>query len=301
MKTVSAVIPTYNRAGEIKRSIESVLSQSYNEIECIVVDDGSSDRTPEIVSAIEDSRLTYVAHETNRGVSAARNTGINVSNGEYIAFLDSDDEWETEKIEKQVEVLQSRSGLWNAVYCGVKKRRKSRIKQFFDRIFTEDIGEEGGKDLIEGVISMELAVHAGSTLLVERESVVEAGGFNESMQRHEELEFLVRILESGKMAYINEELATLHDSGYPRANLLEQEKRKFLQEVDQYLEKENRNREKIKAAHETELAKAYFREGHWEKGFQHLQQGRITPLQNLASLIWAIINGFNRGPKSGKY
>lgn len=300
MTTVSAVIPTYNRSGEIKRAIESVLSQSYDDIECIVVDDGSSDRTPEIVTAIEDDQLKYLKHETNRGVSAARNTGVEAAEGEYIAFLDSDDEWETRKIEKQVEVIESRSSSWNAVYCDVNKRRKSRVKQLFDRILSEDIGKEGGKELIENVISMELAVHAGSTLLAERKSVVEAGGFDESMQRHEELEFLVRFLEEGKMAYLDRELVTLHDSGYPEAELLEQEKKKFVEKVGQYVGKGNQNKEEIKAVHETELAKANFREGHWREAYQHLKGGRITSPRNLAGLIWAIIAGFKGGSTSGK-
>ncbi|MDL0130811.1 glycosyltransferase [Halobacterium salinarum] len=300
MTTVSVVIPTYNRSEEVGQAIKSVLSQSFDNLECIIVDDGSSDQTPRIVRSFEDRRIKYLRHETNCGVSAARNTGIKAAKGEYIAFLDSDDEWETRKIEMQVNELQSRSNFWNSVYCGVKKRRKNRVKQLFDRIIPEDTGKEGGEELIEGVVSRDLAVHAGSTLLAEKESVVKAGGFDESMQRYEELEFLVRLLANGKMAYLDKELVTLHDSGYPKANLVEQEKRKFLQKVDHHLEEGEQNKEEIKAVHELDLAKAYFREGHWREAYQHLKGGRITSPRYLAGLIWAIIAGFKGGSTSGK-
>lgn len=300
MTTISAVIPTYNRSNEVGRAIGSVLSQTYEDLECIVVDDGSSDHTTEKVRAFQDSRVKYLKHETNRGVSAARNTGIEAAKGEYIAFLDSDDEWKADKIEKQLQEIQSRSGLWNSIYCGVNKQSKSRVKHLFDWVLSEDIGDEGGKEIITSVIAMELAVHAGSTLLAERKSVLDIGGFNETMQRHEELEFLVRLLEDGKMAYLDEELVTLHDTGYPKADLLKQEKSKFLQEVDPYFEKSRQNREKIIAVHELELAKSYFREARWKEAHQHLKEGRIVSIRDLAGLIWAMRIGLSGGSKSGK-
>ena len=101
MAVVSVVIPAFNRARKVVRAITSVLSQTFTDVEIIVVDDGSTDETKKAVKQFGDF-LTYVAHPSNRGVSAARNTGIKKSNGQLIAFLDSDDHWLPEKLAVQV-------------------------------------------------------------------------------------------------------------------------------------------------------------------------------------------------------
>ncbi len=101
-KLVSVIIPTYNRAKTLPRAIKSALSQSYKNIEVIIVDDGSTDNTEEIVKNYQDSRIVFLKHITNEGCAAALNTGISNVKGEYVAFLDSDDEWLPTKIEKQM-------------------------------------------------------------------------------------------------------------------------------------------------------------------------------------------------------
>ena len=105
MPLVSCVIPTYNRAEFVKRAIDSVLNQTYENIEVIVVDDGSQDNTREVVLSIKDKRVRYIRLHRNFGVSFARNIGIENSTGDFIAFLDSDDYFLPEKIEKQVELM----------------------------------------------------------------------------------------------------------------------------------------------------------------------------------------------------
>ena len=105
---VSIVIPTYNRAHLLSRAIKSVLSQTYSNFELLVVDDCSSDCTESVVKRFRDDRIRYIKHERNRGATAARNNGIKAAKGEYIAFQDSDDEWLSMKLEKQV----------NAFNCG---------------------------------------------------------------------------------------------------------------------------------------------------------------------------------------
>lgn len=99
---VSVVIPTYNRADLIERSVTSALSQTYEDVEVIVVDDASSDDTPTVLGAIADSRLRVVRHERNEGQCRARNRGVQEAKGRYVAFLDSDDEWLPAKIERQL-------------------------------------------------------------------------------------------------------------------------------------------------------------------------------------------------------
>ena len=114
---VSVIIPTYNRAALVKRAIQSVLDQTYDNFEVIVVDDASTDSTVTVIANIKDQRLKYIRHEVNCHASAARNTGIASVKGELIAFLDDDDEWFPSKLEKQVPVLVNASPEVGLVYC----------------------------------------------------------------------------------------------------------------------------------------------------------------------------------------
>ena len=108
--TVSVIIPTYNRVHLIGKAIKSVLNQTYQDFEIIVIDDGSTDNTGEIIRSFKDKRVKYIKkYKENKGISVARNIGIKMARGKYIALLDSDDEWLPEKLDKQVKILQSES------------------------------------------------------------------------------------------------------------------------------------------------------------------------------------------------
>jgi glycosyltransferase involved in cell wall biosynthesis len=102
---VSIVIPTYNRADLIRLTIKSALAQSWQDLEIIVVDDASTDDTRTVVQGIHDPRVRYVGLDKNSGPSTARNTGVQHARGRFIAFLDSDDEWRPEKIERQLAAI----------------------------------------------------------------------------------------------------------------------------------------------------------------------------------------------------
>lgn len=103
---ISIIIPTYNREKTIFKSVESVINQTYKDIEIIIVDDNSTDRTEEIVKSFEDNRIKYIKLDRNLGACNARNIGINESRGEFIAFQDSDDIWKKNKLEKQIRFLE---------------------------------------------------------------------------------------------------------------------------------------------------------------------------------------------------
>lgn len=115
---ISIVIPTYNRGDLIKRSVESILKQSYQDIEIIVVDDNSSDDTADQIKEINSSKVKYYRLDKNRGACFARNYGVKKSSGEYIAFQDSDDIWDSSKLEKQLEYLISNN--LDIVSCKIK-------------------------------------------------------------------------------------------------------------------------------------------------------------------------------------
>ena len=115
---VSVIIPAYNRAGIVPRAIRSVLAQTFQDWELIVVDDGSKDATCEAVEKFSDARIRLVRHSQNRGQSAAQNTGIRAAQGEYVAFLDSDDEWLPDKLAEEMKVFKAAGPAVGMTYSG---------------------------------------------------------------------------------------------------------------------------------------------------------------------------------------
>ena len=103
----SVVIPTYNRAHVLRRSVDSVLRQTYRNFELLIIDDGSTDETKSLIEEYDDPRVRYLAHERNLGQNRALNTGIESARGELISFLDSDDEWMPEMLERVLEKFRS--------------------------------------------------------------------------------------------------------------------------------------------------------------------------------------------------
>ena len=106
MKKVSVIIPTYNSEKYIKECINSVINQTYKNLEIIVIDDKSTDKTLEVIKTIKDKRIKVITLSKNKGVSNARNIGIKKSTGDYISFIDSDDYWIKEKISKQISFME---------------------------------------------------------------------------------------------------------------------------------------------------------------------------------------------------
>ena len=140
---IDVILPTHNRAYCLDRSIHSVLSQSYHDLRLMIIDDGSKDDTKKIIETFQkDSRVNYL-HQDNQGVSAARNLGIRHAQGEWIAFLDSDDEWLPNKLEKQVKYLEENptcrfvhsDEIWmrNGVRVNPKKKFDKNSEDLFRR------------------------------------------------------------------------------------------------------------------------------------------------------------------------
>jgi len=130
---VSVIIPVYNRSSTITRSVESALAQTFQALEVIVVDDGSSDATRDRVESIQDERLRLIRHESNRGAAAARNTGMQASQAKYIAWLDSDDEWLPEKLQTQLDVLQHAAPDVRACYSAHERIEQGRMRIYLPR------------------------------------------------------------------------------------------------------------------------------------------------------------------------
>ncbi len=198
---VSVVIPTYNRVNFLKEAISSVLGQNYSEIELIVVDDGSSDGSEEWCKSLnegsENERFRYVriAHSGFPGL--VRNVGIRMASGEYIAFLDSDDIWIEEKIEEQINLMESRV---NCVISHTKERwvrNRKEISQSRQRHRREgDIFEDA---LLKCIIGP-------STVMVRKDIFNYAGFFNEHMEIAEDYELWLRVTALYRVCYIDRPL-----------------------------------------------------------------------------------------------
>ena len=128
---VTVVIPTKNRARLLPRAIKSVLAQSYSNFELVIVDDGSSDNTPQTVQSFTDSRIHYIRHEVASGAAAARNAGVAASSGEYVAFLDDDDQLTPNKLSVQVEAFQKSVSTVGIVISDVDVFRDGTPADFF--------------------------------------------------------------------------------------------------------------------------------------------------------------------------
>jgi glycosyltransferase involved in cell wall biosynthesis len=198
---VTVIIPTYNRAHLIKRAIKSVLNQTFQDFEIIVVDDGSTDNTEEVVKSFNDLRIKYIKHQKNLGASAARNTGIKNSKGEYIAFLDSDDEWLPEKLEKQMRYfkkIEKRRGKLGLVYC--------------DSIWCD---EEGRKIAVsnqiwkpkEGWVFKELLkncfISTASVVICREDVLIKVGLFDRKFTQSQDYELWIRLSTFYPIAYLN--------------------------------------------------------------------------------------------------
>lgn len=189
---ISVVLPSYNRAHILPRAIESILGQTYKDIELIIVDDGSSDNTAEVVGRFSDSRIVYVRQE-NAGACAARNNGIAHARGAYIAFQDSDDIWHQDKLEKQLATLQQTGA--DVVFCRMNRmvggEKVGLVSDYFHEGFLP-------KD--------EVPMSIGTQTLVGKSEVFKQENFDSEMPRYQEFEMLVRAQKSFSIYCMEEPL-----------------------------------------------------------------------------------------------
>lgn len=197
---VSVVLPTYNRGHTVTRAIDSVLQQTYDRIELIVVDGASNDDTKEQIQQY-GNQVRYVRQMTNRGASAARNVGIKKSEGEFIAFIDSDDEWHSKKVEKQVGAFSKLSSDVGVIYTGYYKQTDSG----------QELGEIPSKrgDIFQAQL-MKDWVNPTSTVMVRAECFDEVDGFNTEFEGREDYELWTRLARHYRYDYIKEPLVTLY-------------------------------------------------------------------------------------------
>ncbi|MCY4732430.1 glycosyltransferase family 2 protein [Natronomonas gomsonensis] len=195
------VIPTYNRADVLPRAIRSVLNQTYTDYEIVIVDDGSTDETENVVQSFNNEKIKYINHKTNKGQNVARNTGIKNANGEYISYLDSDDMFLENHLQKAVNILDNLS----EEYGGVHTAREDVINGDVVRHEVKD-----GELTLEELFSSGNAYRhlAGSISLTYRKKIIRSIGLHdEDVILGTDLDFFIQILEEYKLYGINEPLS----------------------------------------------------------------------------------------------
>ncbi|MCR5116614.1 MAG: glycosyltransferase family 2 protein [Lachnospiraceae bacterium] len=193
---ISVIIPTYNRAPLIERAIRSILEQTYKPLEIIVVDDGSTDNTREVVESIGDPAVKY-CYKENGGAGSARNYGVERAQGDWIAFHDSDDVWRPDKLKIQTEYAKKHPE-YNLIY--------SKYEMHFRDGSTTTVPYEDDIELLEGNILHALLVRNSigtPTVLVKKQAFFEIGGFEADLRCIEDWNFVIRFSERNLIGFVN--------------------------------------------------------------------------------------------------
>lgn len=228
MALISVVIPTYNRVAFVTKAIDSVLNQTFADYEVIVVDDGSTDDTKETLKQYLD-KIKYI-YQDNSGVSAARNTGIAVARGEWVAFLDSDDEWRADYLAKQMKhaIAFSRITMQtaNCLFIGLDGKTES----YFEN--NGSLTEFNGTDYLFIEEPFCFVVKHGpwqvGSTIIRRKAIIEAGLFDMDFKFTEDFDLMARVALQGSFGLINENLVNIYRRDEPNDCLTNQIKKNRL-------------------------------------------------------------------------
>jgi glycosyltransferase involved in cell wall biosynthesis len=207
---VSVIIPTYNRSVEVRNAIESVLCQTFTDFEVVVVDDGSSDDTGKILRETYGDRIRYY-FQTNQGLSAALNKGLAEARGEWVAFLDSDDLWEKEKLEWQFKALEQFSPRCGACYTDTRFFNYPETRTMF-QLAEEHDRHEGTMGVSTNVLKLVVSPGGAGmvvcicSVLARADLVRKAGEFDRNLRFGMDSDFLFRLARLTGICYVNRPL-----------------------------------------------------------------------------------------------
>lgn len=205
---VSIITPVYNGQDFLERCIKSVLAQTYDNWELFLIDDGSSDNSVQVIEQyLEDDRIKILRNESNSGIPATRNKGIESSNGEFIALLDQDDEWFPEKLQQQIQAFNELENSYGLLY--------SNLEVHFDNgEVTERKKEIEPEPVIRKNLELMLLRNliSSPTVLIKKEALDEVGLFDESIKwGGDDYDLWIRIAHKYKFFYIDEVLCIRHE------------------------------------------------------------------------------------------
>ncbi len=257
---VSVIIPTYKGDDNVARAVESVLNQTYNDIEIFVVDDNGRGTEKQLAtenalrSYIDEGKITYLIHEKNINGSAARNTGARASSGEFICFLDDDDEYLPKNVENHIKRFRELSEDYGITHCAIKRFYEYNRQE----IISPTHEGEALLDFMCGKVKM-----GSSCIMVRRSAYESVNGFDETFRRHQDWEFSARILRNYKVAMVNEvglnkyqlyRNSAKNPEQYEKNRLYYLERMAFI--IDSF---DKKDRNKIFNAHYQQIAIDYFK------------------------------------------
>ncbi|MBD7912898.1 glycosyltransferase family 2 protein [Clostridium cibarium] len=225
---VSVIIPTYNREKTLPRSINSVLNQTVENFELLIVDDRSTDNTKDMITEYmkKDKRIKYIVNTNTKGVAGARNSGIKNSVGKYIAFLDSDDEWECFHLEKSIELIEKTNSTvcfayWHEKHgdsiedIGDSEEIKMKLNSAVQASCVTDYNDYFclEKSFLEFSIINYFYCYHINTLVMERENINITGKFREDLFTSEDVDLVLRIIDKCKVVIHKKAHFIYYDDG----------------------------------------------------------------------------------------
>ena len=220
---VSVVIPTLNRDNLIERAVQSVLNQTHKNLEIIVVSDGSTDKTDQIMENMckQDSRIKYISYHPARGGNVARNIGIDNSNYDYIAFLDDDDEWHTDKIEKQLQKFESDDDI-GLVCTGINA---VFIVEGTTSVYIPPAPKDSSTEIL-----LKNCIGSTTTVMVKKDILNQCGKFDENLGALQDYDLWTRICQVTKIDVVNEPCVEYYN--YPANNQVSQFTDKYIAAIE---------------------------------------------------------------------
>ncbi len=194
---MSVIIPTYNREKLILKALDSIFRQTYQDFEVLIIDDASTDQTDRVIRELNHPRVRYFKMDTNGGQCIARNYGIRQAKGEFVAFLDSDDEWLPEKLEKQVALFDSGSKRMGGVYGN--SYTTDAIRGTTQLVETRNHRGDVHEAFLRG-----FCPPTPSLFIVKREALERVGGFDEDLLTFVDLDLWMRISEHYDFDYVQD-------------------------------------------------------------------------------------------------
>jgi len=283
--TVSVILPFFNRAATLGRCVESVRAQTFTEWELVAVDDGSSDCSVEVVQQMADQRVRVLRHETNRGAGPARDTGMESARGEWLALIDSDDEWLPGKLAAQLAALEgSGAALGSCAFHFVRDGATRLWPKPFD------------SSSWEKALHRECTFGFGSTLLIRREVALALGSFDRELPRHEDWDWVLRAFEAGhQLAFVREPLARVHAVDAVQLDRFVPSTHRFLAKHDSAIRKFGEDyRRQVHAHHFESIASMAYEQRRYALGHQYLLRSfGAWPLRNPLPLAAVPLGGLD--------
>jgi len=289
--SVGVVIPTMDRADHLERAIESVVDQTYSDLELVVVDGGSTDRTPDVVAEFQEhgtAPVTYLRNEEPQGLPAARNQGVETINTDCLAFLDDDDVWHSTKIERQVDRLDP-SRDEGMCYTGI-------VSQTPDGEYIHTRKPSQRDDIYEDLLIRNV-IGTPSTVMVTSEAFEAVGRFDEELRYQEDWDFYIRMAQEYEVTCVSTPLVTriAHDEAMSQDVEIQKEYRELI--LDRYAEqrRERGLEEFARAVHHRDAGVTYCLNGDVDRGEREFRTALDYRVDPGTVLLYLLSKTGNRG------